>query len=136
MNEADAGQTQFEQPDPLEGVSPEEFARRKRALEDFIGLSKHIPNELRAKLELTLSAEAKPHVLSLQLLAIQYGRALQREEEVSEQLLTYKARNNGEFGAKPSKLLNSMLYKAKDDFDPKSILVVPGHALPKKAGEE
>jgi len=119
---------------PLEGITPEEFARRKRVLEDFIGLSKHIPQDLRDSLEQTLSAESKPHVLSLQLLAIQYGRALQREEQASA-VQPIIVMNDQQHNAKPSKLLNSMLDRAKEDFDPKSILVVPGHAQPKKVGK-
>jgi hypothetical protein len=57
-----------------------EIVRRKKIMEDFIGLSAHIPQELRASLDLFVSPLAKPHVLELQMIAIQYGRALERRD--------------------------------------------------------
>lgn len=70
-------------------MDEQEIALRKKVMEDFLGLSQHIPAELREQLDLTLTEEAKQHVLQLQLIAIQYGRALQRRDEGSRPRLVH-----------------------------------------------
>lgn len=57
-----------------------EIARRKAVIADSIGLNEHISPELRASLDSTLSDESKGHVARLMLLAIQYGRSLERKD--------------------------------------------------------
>ncbi len=64
---------------PKKERSPEE----QSVIDDFIGLSKYIPQDLRDQLELNLplESEARASVLQLQMLAIQFGRKLEQMDQ-------------------------------------------------------
>jgi hypothetical protein len=55
---------------------------RKAAIDDAYMFSQYIPDELRAQLEAGLSEEMRIAVLQLQILAIKFGRAVERQKRV------------------------------------------------------
>ena len=60
-------------------ITPEELAKRKAAIQDAYNFSAYIPDDLRLRLEtLLVDPAARTAVLELQILAIKYGRALER----------------------------------------------------------
>lgn len=132
-------------PDNQKPELPEEELRRREAvIVDFIGLSKHISPELREELDRTLPDGCKQAVMALQLLAIQYGRALERKEwepffsrKVDEQLNPPKpalqlVATNGQ--AITGIKVDQSLAQASRDFKASDLLVVPGGQLPPKRG--
>lgn len=132
-------------PDNQKPELPEEELRRREAvIIDFIGLSKHISPELREELDRTLPDGCKQAVMALQLLAIQYGRALERKEwepffsrKVDEQLNPPKpalqlVATNGQ--AITGIKVDQSLAQASRDFKASDLLVVPGGQLPPKRG--
>jgi len=62
------------------GITPEELEKRTRAIRDAAEMGPYIPDELKAQLEAGLSPEMRTAVLQLQILAIKYGRALERRD--------------------------------------------------------
>lgn len=132
-------------PDNQKPELPEEELRRREAvIVDFIGLSKHISPELREELDRTLPDGCKQAVMALQLLAIQYGRALERKEwepffsrKLDEQLNPPKpalqlVATNGQ--AISGIKVDQSLAQASRDFKASDLLVVPGGQLPPKRG--
>ena len=97
-------------------MDEKEVARRKKILEDGINFSKYIPEYLRAKLERNLTPEAREAVLELQLLAIQYGRAVERMDASPE--------------PEPEKKIVVPNAPKREKIE--NLLVVPGFALPTK----
>jgi hypothetical protein len=65
-------------------VDQEALARHKKVLEDFRGLEHHMSAELRANLEATIPQEAREHLLTVCLLAIQYGRSLEQHDMIAQ----------------------------------------------------
>ena len=67
-----------------ETMSQQELDRHKRMLEDAIGMTRHIPHEVRTVIE-DQPQEVRDAILQLQLVAIQYGRALERRDQQQTQ---------------------------------------------------
>lgn len=117
---------------PGSGIIDEiELAKRKQSLQDAYNFSRHIPDELRAQLEAGLSDEMRTAVLQLQILAIKYGRAIERQDMVTanqKAVLAYEETRQ----RRPSKLALQLVDKIgqpvhKVDNNKKvDILVAPG----------
>jgi hypothetical protein len=65
-------------------IDQEALERHKKVLADFKGLEKYISPELRVSLETTMSFESREHILSLAMLAIQYGRSLEQHDMIAK----------------------------------------------------
>ena len=127
-------------------IPPEELQRREAVIVDFIGLSKHISPELREELDRTLPDGCKQAVLSLQLLAIQYGRALERahweqffERSLTDQIVKKEAKPAlslvGTSGQPITCIkVDQSLAQSSREFKASDLLVVPGGQLPPKRG--
>ena len=96
----------------------EELARRKRILEDAYKFSNYIPDDLRAALEVSLDAGQRELVLQLQLLAIQFGRQLQKRE--SSNNLTLPKIYTGQ-----EKLIQTQVGVVNKDSEKSKIITVP-----------
>ena len=106
-----------------------EMAARRRVVEDFLGLSDHIPPQLRARLESELPADARKAVLELQMLAIQYGRGLEQRDALArlEAASAALAEERQRKAAIQKALVN--VDSQFKPMDPKAIVVVPTHAF-------
>jgi hypothetical protein len=67
-------------PTQSSAVDYEELERRTRAIRDAANMGPYIPDELKARLEAGLSDEMRTAVLELQIIAIKFGRALERRD--------------------------------------------------------
>ena len=112
-----------------QGITPEELAKRSVAIRDAVRMSDYIPDDLRMRLEAGLSDEMRTAVLELQILAIKFGRALEREDT----LVGYCKQDVEEsHQRRPSKLALSLVNRSgqpvhKVDEDKKvEIMVAPG----------
>lgn len=115
--------------DQQQGITPEELAKRSAAIRDAVRMSAYIPDELRARLEAGLSNEMRTAVLELQIIAIKFGRALERQDA----LVGYCKQDVEEsHQRRPSKLALGLVNRAgqpihKVDSEKKiDILVAPG----------
>jgi hypothetical protein len=114
-------------------VDLEELERRTRAIRDAASMGPYIPDELKARLEAGLSEEMRTAVLELQIIAIKFGRALERRDLTQVKMMELPR----DPGKHPSKLAMRLVDRAgqklsQDVAVPNEdktvdILVAPGH---------
>ena len=108
-------------------VDHEELERRTRAIRDAASMGPYIPDELKARLEAGLSEEMRTAVLELQIIAIKFGRALERRDFTQPRIEMMPAPER-----RPSKLAMQLVDRAgqqvhKVNEEKKvDILVAPG----------
>jgi hypothetical protein len=114
--------------------------KRRQVLVDAADMSAYIPDELRARLELYLDDDQRMMVLELQLIAIMYGRALEKRDQEAAALASTSSLHQ------TSKLIKKQLVGRtgeslssdthprieNEQSKPLELLIVPGQHLPRK----
>lgn len=104
-------------------IDPEVLEKRRALLRDAYNFSSYIPKDLRSTLEQGLDQDMRDAVLQLQILAIQYGRQLQKQE------------SSNNIKMEPQSTPQQTIVTSENPPQvtlPARLMVVPGHALPKK----
>lgn len=120
----------------MTGITPEELERRTAVIRDAASMGPYIPDELKARLEAGLSEEMRTAVLELQIIAIKFGRALERRDLTQPRIEMMEGRQRGK-----SRVASELALKLVDRTGQKlsqdvvvpnedktvNILVAPGH---------
>ena len=120
----------------MTGITPEELERRTAAIRDAASMGPYIPDELKARLEAGLSEEMRTAVLELQIIAIKFGRALERRDLTQPRIEMMEGRQRDK-----SRVASELALKLVDRAGQKlsqdvavpnedktvNILVAPGH---------
>ena len=119
-------------------VNEQELVKYRQLLQDAANMTPYIPADLRTKLEAGLEDDMRDAVLQLQIVAMQYGRALERRDQ-QQAMVMVDGRLN-----KTSELVKKLVsrsgqvlsQKPKEVELPQSkpldLLIVPGQHLPQK----
>ena len=119
-------------------VNEQELNKYRQMLQDAANMTPYIPEDLRMKLEVCLDDDVRMLVLELQIIAIQYGRALERLDlhkidansvsrlhETSKLVKQIVSRS----GEALSSNKNPVEVPKQKELD---LLIVPGQHLPRK----
>ena len=119
-------------------VNEQELNKYRQMLQDAANMTPYIPEDLRMKLEVCLDDDVRMLVLELQIVAIQYGRALERLDQhkidansVSRLHETSKLVKQivSRSGEALSSNKNPVEVPKQKELD---LLIVPGQHLPRK----
>ena len=119
-------------------VNEQELSKYRRMLQDAANMTPYIPEDLRMKLEVCLDDDVRELVLQLQIVAIQYGRALERldQHKVNSDSVN-RLHETSKMVPRIVSKSGEALSSGQDSIEvPKSkeldLLVVPGQHLPRK----
>ena len=132
-------------------MDQQEIERREKMLDDFRRFQPRIPQHLQDTLNAGVAEEARSALLEILILAVQFGRYAQQEDDIDAAVEIYKRQQAALEAAKAKKAAESKLALALVDRQGRELranqpaqvqpqpvqgelelIVVPGHACPTK----